>query len=52
MNWKERILNSDAGRGNREVAERMVREGEEKTPRNQPSSLDEVDAEVLKGEYS
>ena len=27
MNWKERILNSDAGRGSREVAEKMVREG-------------------------
>ena len=26
MNWIERILGSDAGRGRREVAERMVRE--------------------------
>ena len=26
MNWIERILGSDAGRGSREIAERMVRE--------------------------
>lgn len=52
MNWKDRILNSDAGRGNREVAERMVREGEGKTLENQPPLLDEVDVEVLKGEFS
>ncbi len=32
MTWEERILNSDAGRGSREVAEKMVREGKERTP--------------------
>ncbi len=32
MNWEERILNSDAGRGKREVAERMVREAGETPP--------------------
>ncbi len=32
MTWEERILNSDAGRGSREVAERMVREGRERPP--------------------
>lgn len=52
MNWKERILNSDAGRGNKEVAERMVREGEEKVSKKGDTWIDEVDAEVLKGEYS
>ena len=32
MTWEERILNSDAGKGSREVAERMVREGRERPP--------------------
>ena len=32
MNWIERILGSDAGRGSREVAERMVREGGGEVP--------------------
>ncbi len=32
MTWEERILNSDAGRGSREVAEKMVREGRERPP--------------------
>ncbi len=32
MTWEERILNSDAGRGSREVAERMVREGRKRPP--------------------
>ncbi len=32
MTWEERILNSDAGKGSREIAEKMVREGREKRP--------------------
>lgn len=32
MNWIERILGSDAGRGRREVAERMVREAGGEVP--------------------
>ncbi len=32
MTWEERILNSDAGRGSREVAEKMGREGRERPP--------------------
>ena len=32
MTWEERILNSDAGRGSREIAEKMVREGKERSP--------------------
>ena len=52
MNWIERILGSDAGRGSREVAERMVREMGGEVPEGEASSLDEVKPEVLKGEYS
>ena len=52
MTWEERILNSDAGRGSREVAERMVREMGGEVPEEGPCSLDEVKPEVLKGEYS
>lgn len=52
MNWKERILNSDAGKGSREIAEKMIREGKRGVAESQPSSSDEVDTEVLKGEYS
>ena len=51
MNWIERILGSDAGRGSREVAERMVREMGGEVPEEGPSS-DEMKPEVLKGEYS
>ena len=51
MNWIERILSSDAGRGGRELAEKMVREAGGEVPEEGPSS-DEVKPEVLKGEYS
>jgi len=40
MNWEERILSSDAGRGNREVAEKMIREGRERVPETLPDSLE------------
>lgn len=52
MNWIERILGSDAGRGAREVAERMVREMGGEVPEEEVSLPDEVKPEVLKGEYS
>ena len=52
MNWIERILGSDAGRGSREVAEKMVREMGGEVPEEGTASLDEVKPEVLKGEYS
>lgn len=37
MNWEEKIRSSDAGRGSREIAERMIREVGEEVPGTEPS---------------
>lgn len=51
MNWIESILNSDAGRGSPELARELVRAAGGQILQN-PAPLDEVEAEVLKGEFS
>ena len=42
MNWIERILGSDAGRGGRELAEKMVREAGGEVPHSDDDSPETV----------
>ncbi len=64
MNWFEKILNSDAGRGSRARAEEMVKEAGGSLPKvadpppvcdtqeGSPASLDDLKGEVVRGEFS